>query len=506
MKNIKIILIFLLFFSCSSGTETGSDSNDSTTDTTSFSSLINIVDEAGGDNCTAGGVKIETGLDNGDGDGTANDGILQSGEIDSTEYVCNGENGSDGEDATSDQVNDSTTDSAKTYRLSGKAQKGKCMQNAEVLAWPLDDGTVTQTGAHFIDFTGENGTYNIIEQINDDEIMDYALVCYKGWCDDEANGGDTYQELCGIRKTSDPISNINPLTKIAIPVVEDLFGSGFGTVEECLVEAERLTLEFLSMPTADRFGTMDLENDSTGDQVLALTSSMVLHGRTGDGEAGDFMSTISTGIINNDLVLKAEILESYGELPLIRIKNNLESSYSHAPKFWRLMAPDYYMDLLENDQIITGSFNLGDTAGCSFDQSTFNTFAIPYVFESWIEISEYLALNISGDISIWTHTFDGYDRPGTKILDIEQLREKLLDSDLEYHGKLGDHGLTVGTWYYIYITRDENFTLSTGCDGGLLAFGRKLASQDNGETWIGHDNDSFWFKYSGVVAQGLKTE
>ncbi|HSN27497.1 MAG TPA: hypothetical protein VLT45_14480, partial [Kofleriaceae bacterium] len=47
-------------------------------------------------NCADGGVRLDVGADNGDGGGTAGDGVLQAGEIDSTTYVCNGANGSDG--------------------------------------------------------------------------------------------------------------------------------------------------------------------------------------------------------------------------------------------------------------------------------------------------------------------------------------------------------------------------------------------------------------------------
>ncbi|MEO8919102.1 MAG: DUF1554 domain-containing protein [Polyangiaceae bacterium] len=46
-----------------------------------------------GSNCGAGGVKIQVGLDNGDGEGTANDGTLQPDEVDQTSYVCNGLSG-----------------------------------------------------------------------------------------------------------------------------------------------------------------------------------------------------------------------------------------------------------------------------------------------------------------------------------------------------------------------------------------------------------------------------
>ena len=68
-----------------------------------YASLINIVEEPAGENCLAGGQKIETGLDDGtDADGTsvgvAGDGVLDEGEVTSTAFVCQGADGAPGVD------------------------------------------------------------------------------------------------------------------------------------------------------------------------------------------------------------------------------------------------------------------------------------------------------------------------------------------------------------------------------------------------------------------------
>ena len=54
--------------------------------------LVTQTDEAAGDNCQNGGVRIDVGLD------ADNDGELGDTEIQSTEYVCAGNNGEDGMD------------------------------------------------------------------------------------------------------------------------------------------------------------------------------------------------------------------------------------------------------------------------------------------------------------------------------------------------------------------------------------------------------------------------
>jgi hypothetical protein len=69
----------------------------------------------GNAHCANGGSEIDTGLDNGDGGGTAGDGILQAGEIDTTQYVCNGSNGTNGTNGT-----DGTNGTNGTDGMNGK--------------------------------------------------------------------------------------------------------------------------------------------------------------------------------------------------------------------------------------------------------------------------------------------------------------------------------------------------------------------------------------------------
>src|SRR6185369_12979570 len=52
-------------------------------------SLIKQSVEPAGVNCALGGNKVESGLDDGTPSGTANNGILEAGEIDFTGYACN---------------------------------------------------------------------------------------------------------------------------------------------------------------------------------------------------------------------------------------------------------------------------------------------------------------------------------------------------------------------------------------------------------------------------------
>ena len=57
-------------------------------------SLVSITAESAGANCTYGGNKISSGLD------TNGDGILQASEVTATSYICNGLNGTNGTNGT----------------------------------------------------------------------------------------------------------------------------------------------------------------------------------------------------------------------------------------------------------------------------------------------------------------------------------------------------------------------------------------------------------------------
>lgn len=427
----------------------------------------------------------------------------------------NGIDGSDGKDATPDtgvgdggSGGDATTDVIISYVLSGKLQKGPCFKDGEILIQPLNPATMYQTGSHYIGFTSDDfGTYSIPAEITEQ----YAEVYFVGDCHNEITGGEGRQRLDGIIKVADLVNNINPLTKIRSQVARWLFADvnsvSYQNIDASLVEAERLILLYLGMPTLNkRFTEMNLEQAGIHDAVLALSNSMILYGRS-EAEQGAYIVSIANGVINNNTTLKVEIATTIDILPLIQIKNNLESRYLElginisVPPIWNLGAPAYYADLLERTPVTLSTFNLVDNSTCSFDQSTYNTFAIPHIFDTGIETSKYIALNFTGEISIWTRGFNVYDRPGTKVLDITGLKEIILESPqkMSYNGLLGDaHGLTGGTDYYIVVRSNTNFTLSTGCEGGLLPFGRKLASQDEGLNWIGHNNTTPWFRKSGV--------
>ena len=68
----------------------GVNGTNGTNGTNGYNTLVTSVTEPAGSNCANGGYKISSGLD------TDNDGVLQASEITSTDYACNGVNGTNG--------------------------------------------------------------------------------------------------------------------------------------------------------------------------------------------------------------------------------------------------------------------------------------------------------------------------------------------------------------------------------------------------------------------------
>ncbi len=78
MNKINIVVALLFLAGCAEGAESGSNS------------IVALGEEPAGENCSEGGQRISSGLDDGDPGGVAGDGVLQADEVDQTSVVCNG--------------------------------------------------------------------------------------------------------------------------------------------------------------------------------------------------------------------------------------------------------------------------------------------------------------------------------------------------------------------------------------------------------------------------------
>lgn len=129
--------------------------------------LVNLTAEPAGTNCTFGGQRIDTGSDNGAGGGTAGNGILESGEITKTSYVCSGNNGNNGFNA--------------LVKVSTEPTGTNCMYGGQRVDFGVDNGANNGTAS--------NGT------LEDGEISRTTYLCASAAPVDGSNGKDGYQSL-----------------------------------------------------------------------------------------------------------------------------------------------------------------------------------------------------------------------------------------------------------------------------------------------------------------------
>src|SRR5690606_36563251 len=99
-------------------------------------------------NCEHGGYRLDLGLDDGDGNATAHDGQLASSEIDCTAYLCHGEDGEDGSDG-----GDGTNGLTALVSTSAEPDGGNCTNGGTRVDTGLDDNDNSTLDAGEIDAT-----------------------------------------------------------------------------------------------------------------------------------------------------------------------------------------------------------------------------------------------------------------------------------------------------------------------------------------------------------------
>lgn len=439
---------------------------------------------------------------------------------------CNGEDGKDGENYQQEEETEEekehpdegdtaiVSDEAEGvyYTLNGNAENGPCKKPGSIIVNPFD-ADLFQTGPSFRGqiLTGA-GAFTIRGKVSVESTYAFYeapnLTCFN----EVSSGTDIGIQFFSLVDLSENQRNLNPLTTIqyfvAIEYFDDENHSAYQNIGAALTISHTDILAFLGMPDDGiKFPNMTLQGDRRADGVLGIIDSMIANGRDAQTQNA-YMLDIANGVINNDLAMKADIVNQIDALPFYAIKNNLEDEYERlelgrlSPPIWEITAPAYYSDIIDRKELGTlqtlEEYNLSSTGSCSAD-TAFKKYAIPFVFTNPTDL-KYLASNLPGSISIYSHHFDSYDRPNTLVLEIEELNEVLLDgqASLTYNGMLPEHSLTAGTYYYFVIEKDEAFILSKACTGEMLPFGRILASNDDGATWVGHNNSTSWWNRSGI--------
>ncbi len=152
-----------------------------------FNSLVRLTAEPAGTNCPFSGQRIDTGLDNGAGGGVAGNGVLEAGEIARTSYVCASPPGTNG----SNGSNGSNGFSA-LLKVTVEPTGANCMFGGRRIDTGLDNGAGNGTA--------QNGT------LEDGEISRTTYLCALAQPMDGTNGRDGFQSL--VRTTTEaPGSN-----------------------------------------------------------------------------------------------------------------------------------------------------------------------------------------------------------------------------------------------------------------------------------------------------------
>ena len=245
---------------------------------------------------------------------------------------------------------------------------------------------------------------------------------------------------------------------------------------------------------------MTLTGDSLDDAKLVLVNSTIALNKSGP-QQGSFMREIAEDIYSGANALKSDINDISANLKIKAIKDNLDNyyfdrslAYDCAPIHTLSGIPDYYVDLLGRTPAVLDSVNTGFFATGGLDTPDFNIMAYPVEFTSSMK---YIAINLTGTLSIWTTTVhvDGYTMPGSKIADLTTLNEILLDDPVSLQYNYSVVGNVSFGQHFIVQEFPANTQPSKLTEGDMAPFGRNMASSDMVD-WIGWNNVTNWYRRS----------
>lgn len=423
--------------------------------------------------------------------------------------------GTDGKDGTDGTNSSPGTETVTISNPSGKAEAGPCYLLSDVSTMGMETNWI-QTGYVLGEMISNDGSYTVPSEY----ATPFIVYDFNGTCFSEGDNVDvdniSMKMAQGISATE---HNINHATTWRYHLAKRYYNNSshpnYLDAAGAFVQARTDIYSYLGFPAAtNNFYSLSIVGDTTADAYLLAFETAVTTGRNGP-QQGNYIGEAVNAVVDNDTTFRDNLRQVIIDLPIFKTWNNLKTKLTSlgfavdpAPLYNLPMYPAYYADIMGSTKTVQGSTNLTDTSTCSFDQYDFNLYAIPFQYISGIETSKYNAFNLPADaqVSFWTIGTDGNGNPapGTKIIDMTALRETLLDGlssvNLSYNGQFPDgHGLISGTWYYIVVRKDTDFVLSKSCNGTQLTTMYTLASEDEGATWIGHNNNaSRFFNFTGI--------
>jgi hypothetical protein len=426
-------------------------------------------------------------------------------------YLCDGENfhiiAEDGQDGTT------TTNVVTVSNPSGFAEAGPFQGYSEVTMWPLDEN-VKQTGDPVIGNTkaDDSGSFTVYADLSGA----YIKTIVRGEAFNETSGGFDENVVTESTIPGDSQSfNANHFSSIVSIVANYWYHedteSPYYHSPLAFDAAEETVLDYFDYsglwgPSTKKSYEMTLTGNTTDDAKLVLINSTIALNHDGPAQ-GLFMQKISEDIYTGTYVLQSQVNAITENLLFAKIRDNLNNyyadrwlDYTTAPIELLPGIPSYYDDIWNGTHEVVESVNLDQTSTCTIDVNEFNSFAYPKVFAN-IEAARYYASELTGNMSLWSaSTCDNgittFSCPGTKLLDIEELKEAILPepANLNYNGTLGEHNLISGQYFEVQNT-ESNSAPSHVCTGATVPFGSNLAAHDNDWTHaIGYSNSTAWFR------------
>jgi hypothetical protein len=413
---------------------------------------------------------------------------------------CNGEDdeGEKRDPPPSDKIEDD--DIICASKPSGWAEAGPYQGYSEVTMWPLDS-SYKQIGDPYVGDTkaDDSGQFTIYADV----VAPNVKTKVRGSAFNEtSNGFDDGVITESTIPSSAGSFNANYFSSIVSIVGNYWFHEDAKSADYQKItafdKAEKAVHDYFdysgTWPAAVKKSyEMTLTGDSLDDAKLVLVNSTIALGKSGP-EQGAFMREIAEDIYNGTNVLKASVNDITANLMLKTIKDNLDNYYLDrslpfdcAP-VWELPGiDDYYADLLNRVPVVLDSVNTEYNATGAIDTPDFNIFAYPVEFTS--DQQRYIALNLTGKLSIWTvglHV-DGYPVPASKVADLTVLNEVLLDEPVALQYNYSINGSVSIGQHFIVQEFPVNTQPSKLTQGDMTPFGKNMASTDMVD-WIGWNN------------------
>ena len=281
---------------------------------TSRPQLVSTTSEPAGANCSAGGIAIETGLDE-NGNGT-----LDASEITSTSYVCTGTDGTDGANGTggSNGSNGSNGTNGSNGSDGSNGSNGSNGLNELVSVVAEQPGANCTTGGQAIEIGYDTNTDGILEP---SEITTTTYVCNlpnKVVHDGDltiSDPADAYL-LIGVQRIRGTLYidaptltavDVSSITQVDNGIEVDSFG-GTSMTFTSLQTTRSFTSGFsyfsLAMPALHQIDTLSTYSASfSADSLTSVTTSMILLGLQSDVTLPAFQQSPSVDVesVSNQL-------------------------------------------------------------------------------------------------------------------------------------------------------------------------------------------------------------